>query len=110
MRRSLAGVWGSCSSLASRSIAHRNAASVLPEPVGAEIRTCSPEAIAGPACSCVPVGGADAPWNHSRVRGLKAVSGIALLSLAGGLEGLVRVPGAGLWFSRGWVALVWTGS
>ena len=41
---------------ASRSIAHRNAASVLPEPVGAEISTCSPEAIAGHACAWAAVG------------------------------------------------------
>ena len=43
-------------SAASRSIAHRNAASVLPEPVGAEISTCSPEAIAGHAWACAGVG------------------------------------------------------
>ena len=48
-------------SAASWSIAHRNAASVLPEPVGAEIRTCSPEAIAGHACSCAAVGASNAP-------------------------------------------------
>ena len=43
----------------SRSIAHRNAASVLPEPVGAEIRTCSPAAIAGHAWACAGVGAAE---------------------------------------------------
>src|SRR5437588_10688416 len=55
--------------LASRSIAHRNAASVLPEPVGAEMRTCSPEEIAGQASAWAAVGAANAPRNHSRVRG-----------------------------------------
>ena len=59
----------------SRSIAHRNAASVLPDPVGAEISTCSPEAIAGHACSCAAVGCSKAPANHSRVRALKSSSG-----------------------------------
>src|ERR1700761_8548208 len=56
---------------ASWSMAYRNAASVLPDPVGAEIRTCSPEAIAGQACSWAAVGPAKAPVNHSRVRGVK---------------------------------------
>ena len=44
-----AGLAASAAASASRSIPHRNAASVLPDPVGAEIRTCSPEAIAGHA-------------------------------------------------------------
>ena len=56
---------------ASRSIAHRNAASVLPDPVGRQIRTCSPEAIAGQAWACAGVGAVNAPANHSRVRVLK---------------------------------------
>src|SRR3954469_3392182 len=54
---------------ASRSIAHRNAASVLPDPVGALIRTCSPEAIAGHACSWAAVGASNAPSNQSRTGG-----------------------------------------
>ena len=61
---------------ASWSIAHRNAASVLPDPVGAEISMCSPEAIAGQACSCAAVGRSNAPANHSRVRGLNSSNGI----------------------------------
>ncbi len=52
-------------------MAYRNAARVLPDPVGAEMRTCSPEAIAGQACSWAAVGASKAPVNHSRVRGLK---------------------------------------
>ena len=66
---------------ASWSIAYRNAARVLPEPVGAEMRTCSPEAIAGHACSWAGVGPANAPVNQSRVVGLKVSSGIAYLRL-----------------------------
>src|ERR1039458_8817858 len=93
MRRSLAGVSRSWGSLASWSIAHRNAASVLPDPVGAEIRTCSPEAIAGQACSWAAVGCANAPSNQSLVRGLNARSGIAFVSLAGGCAGIGRTSG-----------------
>ena len=39
---------------------HRNAASVLPEPVGAEMSTCSPPAMAGHACSWAGVGRSNA--------------------------------------------------
>src|SRR5437764_14370383 len=69
MRRSRGSAGGVSS--ARRSMAYRNAASVLPDPVGAEIRTCSPEAIAGHACSWAAVGAAKAPPNHLRVRALK---------------------------------------
>src|SRR3954469_8582606 len=48
---------------------HRNAASVLPDPVGAEMSTCSPEAIAGHACSWAGVGAANAAANQSRTAG-----------------------------------------
>ena len=44
---------------------HRKAASVLPDPVGAEIRTCSPVAIAGQACAWAGVGAANARANQS---------------------------------------------
>src|SRR3954453_15261707 len=56
-------------SAAKRSIAHMNAASVLPDPVGALIRTCSPEAIAGHACSWAAVGASNALSNHFRTAG-----------------------------------------
>src|SRR4051794_18306957 len=56
-------------------MAHRKAASVLPEPVGALIRTCSPEAIAGHACAWAAVGASNAPSNQSRTAGLKDDSG-----------------------------------
>ena len=54
----------------------RNAASVLPEPVGALIRTFSPVAIAGQACTCAGVGSAKASANQSRTSGVKALSGM----------------------------------
>ncbi len=69
---------GARGSFAILSIAYRNAASVLPEPVGAEIRTCSPEAIAGHAWACAGVGSAKALLNHSRVVGLKFSRGTVL--------------------------------
>ena len=47
----------------------RNAASVLPEPVGAEISVCDPVAMAGQACACTAVGSANAFANQSRTRG-----------------------------------------
>ena len=54
---------------ASLSIAHKNAASVLPEPVGATTSVSSPLPIArhAPAWACV--GSANAPSNHARVAG-----------------------------------------
>ena len=54
-------------SVASRSIAQRNAASVLPEPVGATTRACRPAAIASHASTCAAVGAAKAASNQVRV-------------------------------------------
>src|SRR3954452_21598498 len=59
----------------SRSSAHRNAASVLPLPVGALSSTCSPVAIAGHAWAWAGVGSANAAENQSRTRGEKAARG-----------------------------------
>src|SRR5689334_20994274 len=56
--------------LASRSSAHRNAASVLPDPVGAITRVFSPPAIDDHAPACAGVGSVNAPVNHSRVSAL----------------------------------------
>src|SRR3954452_22717963 len=53
---------------------YRNAARVLPDPVGAWISVCSPDAIAGHPCSWAGVGPAKACVNHSRVRSLKSSS------------------------------------
>ncbi len=52
---------------ASRSIDHRNAASVLPDPVGATTSVLSPSAMEFQAPSWAAVGAAKAPVNHSRV-------------------------------------------
>src|SRR6267378_2306112 len=58
-----------------RSIAARNAASVLPDPVGARTSTLSPSAIAGQASSCARVGVWNVASNQARVAGLKLASG-----------------------------------
>ena len=55
---------------ASLSMAHRNAASVLPEPVGAITSVLSPSAMADHASACAAVGAAKVPVNHSRVSAL----------------------------------------
>src|SRR5690554_8159741 len=55
----------------SRSSAHRNAASVLPDPVGAWIRVCSPDAMAGQPRICAAVGAGDVSWNQVLVAGAK---------------------------------------
>ncbi len=64
-RRSGAG----SGSVTRRSIADRNAARVLPEPVGARISVWRPWAIAGQPSACAAVGAAKAPANHSRTAG-----------------------------------------
>ena len=51
------------------SIAARNAASVLPEPVGAAIRVCDPALMAGQASRCAGDGAAKAPRNHAATAG-----------------------------------------
>ena len=56
-------------------MAHRNAASVLPDPVGAMTRVFFPPAMASHASACAAVGAANVPVNHSRVSGLKRSSG-----------------------------------
>src|SRR3954469_8505148 len=54
----------------SRSSPQRNAASVLPEPVGADSSTSSPRAIGGQACSWAAVGRSKARRNQSRTCGV----------------------------------------
>ena len=56
-------------------MAHRNAASVLPEPVGAMTSVLSPSAMADHACACAGVGSANVPVNHSRVSALNRDEG-----------------------------------
>ena len=53
----------------------RNAASVLPEPVGAVMSVCSPVAIAGQACAWTSVGPSKAEANQSRTAGVNCDSG-----------------------------------
>ena len=47
----------------------RKAASVLPEPVGAEISVVRPARISGQPCSCGSVGVPKRPTNHSATSG-----------------------------------------
>src|SRR6187431_2509988 len=56
-----------------RSIAHRNAERVLPDPVGAAISVLSPRAIGGQPSTCGGVGSPKARSNHSRTGGEKCV-------------------------------------
>jgi hypothetical protein len=65
---------------ASRSIAHKNAESVLPEPVGAMTNVSSPLLMARHACACAWVGAANAPSNHARVAGENPSRALALLT------------------------------
>ena len=51
------------------SIAARNAASVLPEPVGAAISVCRPARIAGQASACGAVGVLKVAWNQPATAG-----------------------------------------
>src|SRR4051812_1579135 len=60
---------------------YRNAASVFPDPVGAWISVCSPEAIAGHPASWAGVGAANARSNHSLVTGEKRSSALTPSSL-----------------------------
>src|SRR5512132_105517 len=60
---------GGGGSVLNGSSAHRGAASVLPEPVGARIRLCSPPAIAGQPCACAAVGISNVLSNHARTAG-----------------------------------------
>lgn len=48
-------------------MAQRNAASVLPDPVGASSNVCLPSAMADQPCSCALVGASNVDANHSRV-------------------------------------------
>ena len=65
---------------ASLSIAHKNAASVLPDPVGATTSVSSPLPMARQAPACACVGSANAPSNQARV---------------GRREPVQRIPGTG---------------
>jgi hypothetical protein len=66
---------------ASRSIAHRNAANVLPDPVGAMTRVLSPPAMAAQACAWAAVGSTNVPANQSRVSALNGASGSVVVAI-----------------------------
>src|SRR5450432_2142636 len=63
------GSGASSPSLTSWSIAARNAANVLPDPVGAATNTCSPDIKAGHARSCAGVGASKVRKNHAATAG-----------------------------------------
>src|SRR5581483_2165328 len=67
-----------CRTRESRQI--KKAARVLPDPVGAEIKTSRPAAISGQPLICGSVGDPKREVNHSAMRGSKTESGIAVYS------------------------------
>ena len=73
---------GSGAVVTSLSMAHRNADSVLPEPVGATTSVCCPDEIASQAPSWAAVGAVKLDRNHAAVAGenRSSTSAIALLS------------------------------
>jgi len=75
-RRACSGSAGR-GSVISRSRHQRNAARVLPLPVGAQMSVCSPRAMAGQPCACAAVGASKAERNQSRVAGWNGASGSA---------------------------------
>ena len=54
---------------------HRNADSVLPEPVGARISVCSPPAMAGQPWACAAVASGNEVLNQARTAGENSSSG-----------------------------------
>lgn len=68
-------VRGGVGSRASRSRHHRNAARVLPLPVGAWMSVCRPAAIAAQPPTWAGVGRSNADPNHERTAGAKGASG-----------------------------------
>src|SRR3954454_23709424 len=74
-------------SRARRSIPQRNEARVFPEPVGAQIKVCEPDAIAGQPAAWAGVGASNDAWNHLRTgsekgsRGDFWVAGVAMANL-----------------------------
>ena len=53
----------------SLSIEDKNAVSVLPEPVGAQMSVCSPLRMCGQPCTCGGVGAGNEAANHSATAG-----------------------------------------
>src|SRR5215208_3363736 len=68
-----------------RSIPHRKAASVFPEPVGAQINVLEPAAIFGQPSSWAGVGASKEAWNHFRTgaeKGSRTGFAVAFRSVA----------------------------
>src|ERR1700674_4474795 len=81
-------------SVASRSMHHKKAASVLPLPVGADIKVCWPAATDRQPPSCTSVGAGNAPENQARAAGenRSRTVGISLSLLPGAGASKLEVP------------------
>src|SRR5580693_3008910 len=107
---------GSAPSIPSRtswSIAARNAAKVLPDPVGAATSTLRPDWIAGHASTCAGVGASKVLANHDATAGWKESRTLAieLLALDVLLQGRqARLIDARDRIRRGFVVLVVAGA
>src|SRR5271169_1671634 len=66
-------------------MADRNAANVLPDPVGAATKTCSPAASAGQARTCASVGASKVRENHAATAGWNELSTLMNFSRRGRL-------------------------
>ena len=75
-----------------RSSAQRNAARVLPLPVGAWMSVCLPAAMAAQPPCCASVGRSNVLWNHSRTGALKRSSGSSVEGGRGGRAGATIGP------------------
>ena len=68
----------------------RNAASVFPEPVGAQMSVCRPLEIAGQPSAWACVGPSNADRNQACVAGVKSASGSAGAAAGAGRERLAK--------------------
>ena len=73
-------------------MAHKNAASVLPEPVGATTSVSSPLPIACHAPAWAGVGSANAPSNQARVAGENPSSGLPVIWLPAAGDSAAMFP------------------
>ena len=90
----------------SRSMPQRNAARVLPEPVGARISVWSPAAMAGQPWSCAAVGAANEVVNHCRTgseKSSRATRPSRYRRPVTPTPGELRTPGS-RWCRRRWPA------
>src|SRR5207248_1673319 len=84
---------------------HKNAAKVLPLPVGARMRVESPFAMAGQPAACAAVAPANTASNHSRTAGWNSANGLAAgggaASVLGRFGISLRIPRSGtitMWY------------